>query len=81
MSNVGEDLKKELHKASDLLKTMRDEIRVQLHLAGQEAKDRWGKIEPEIEKVGHEIAKTSKSTVDDLVNRVKEFKNSLGKKS
>jgi hypothetical protein len=77
MSEVSEDIKKELRKTADLLKTMRDEIRVKLHLAGQEAKDRWQKLEPEIEKVGHEIAKTSKSTVDELVTRVKAFKKDL----
>ena len=77
MSDVSDEIKKELHKTHDLLKTMRDEIKVKLHLASMEAKERWGKIEPEIEKVGHEIAKTSKSTVDELVTRVKEFKKDL----
>ena len=77
MSDVSDELKKELRKTADLLKTMRDEIKVKLHLAGQEAKDRWQKIEPEIEKVGQEIAKTSKSTMDELVTRVKEFKKDL----
>ena len=77
MSQVSDDLKKELHKTADLLKTMRDEIRVKMHLAGQEAKDRWQKIEPEIDKVGLEIQKTSKAAVDELVTRVKEFKKDL----
>ncbi len=77
MSATGDEFKKELHKTADLLKTMRDEIRVKLHLAGQEAKDRWQKIEPEIDKVGQEIAKTSRATVDELVTRVKEFKKDL----
>ena len=77
MSDVSDELKKELRKTADLLKTMRDEIKVKLHLAGQEAKDRWQKIEPEIEKVGQEIAKTSKTTMDELVTRVKEFKKDL----
>jgi hypothetical protein len=77
MSDVSEELKKELTKTVGLLKTMRDEIKVKLHLAGQEAKDRWQKIEPEIEKAGNEVAKTTKATVDELVTRVKEFKKDL----
>ena len=77
MSEVSDELKKELKKTVDLLKTMRDEIKVKLHLAGQEAKDRWQKIEPEIEKAGNEVAKTSKATVEELVTRVKEFKKDL----
>jgi transposase len=77
MSQVSDELKKEAKKTIDLLKTMRDEIKVKLHLAGQEAKDRWQKIEPEIEKAGNEVAKTSKATIDELVTRVKEFKKDL----
>jgi hypothetical protein len=77
MSDVSDELKKEFRKTADMLKTLRDEVRVKLHLAGQEAKDRWQKIEPQIEKVGDDIAKTSKSAVDELVTRVKEFKKEL----
>lgn len=77
MSDVSDELKKELHKTVGILKTMRDEIKVKLHLAGQEAKDRWQKLEPEIEKAGNEVAKTSKAAVDELVTRVKEFKKDL----
>jgi uncharacterized protein YPO0396 len=77
MSEVSDELKKELRKTADTLKTLRDEIKVKLHLAGQEAKDRWQKIEPEIDKMGHEIHKTSKATIDELVTRVKEFKKDL----
>jgi hypothetical protein len=77
MSDVSDELKKELRKTVDVLKTMRDEIKVKLHLAGQEAKDRWQKMEPEIEKAGNEVAKTSKAAVDELLTRVKEFKKDL----
>jgi hypothetical protein len=77
MSEVSDELKKELRKTVDILKTMRDEIKVKLHLAGQEAKERWQKLEPEIEKAGNEVAKTSKAAVDELVTRVKEFKKDL----
>ena len=77
MSDVSDELKKELRKTVDVLKTMRDEIKVKLHLAGQEAKDRWQKIEPEIEKAGDQVAKTSKAALDELVTRVKEFKKDL----
>jgi hypothetical protein len=77
MSEVSDELKKELRKTADTLKTLRDEIKVKLHLAGQEAKDRWQKIEPEIDKMGQEIHKTSKATIDELVTRVKEFKKDL----
>ncbi len=77
MSEVSDELKKEVRKTVDLLKTMRDEIKVKLHLAGQEATDRWQKIEPEIERAGNEVAKTSKAAVDELVTRVKEFKKEL----
>jgi hypothetical protein len=47
----------------ELLKLLRDEIRLQIHLAGMDAKDTWRALEPELERVlreaetaGHELA-------------------------
>lgn len=40
----------ELKQLSDKIKTYRDEARVQLHLAGEEAKDEWDDLEKNWEK-------------------------------
>ena len=45
------DLKAEMKRGVDLLKTLRDEIKVKLHLAGMDVRDQWAKLEPELSKV------------------------------
>lgn len=40
----------ELKQLSDKIKTYRDEARVQLHLAGEEAKEEWEDLEKHWEK-------------------------------
>ncbi len=47
VSQTTQELKIELHKSLALLSTLRDEVRVTLHLAGMDAKDKWAKLEPE----------------------------------
>lgn len=51
------------------LKTLRDEIRVRLHLAGQEARQQWeSQIEPHLGRIELQI----KEAKDDTVEAVKE---------
>lgn len=37
------------------LRTLADEVRVRLHLAGMEAKDAWAKLEPKLVKYEHKL--------------------------
>lgn len=47
------------------LKTLRDEIRLRLHLAGQEARDRWEKhLEPYVEKLEGQVKSATESTME-----------------
>ena len=50
------DLKKEFDELTETLKQQRDEIEVQIHLAGMDAKEEWQKAEEKreqfIEKLG-----------------------------
>ncbi len=46
MGNITSELKSDLNKSLESLQTLRDEIRVRLHLAGMDAKDAWDKLEP-----------------------------------
>lgn len=49
------------------LKTLRDEIRLKLHLAGQEARERWEKyLEPYVEKLERQVKDASEGTYDTL---------------
>ncbi len=74
------DLKSELKKGVDLLKTLRDEVKVKLHLAGMEAKDQWAKLEPELSKVeraADQATESSKKLLDETLKRLKAIRDSL----
>ncbi|MGK4000490.1 hypothetical protein [Sorangium sp. So ce1024] len=80
MSNITTDLKSDLTKSLESLQTLRDEIRVRLHLAGMEAKDAWGKLEPTLldaEKLAEDVSETSRNALRDILEKVKEFRASL----
>ena len=74
------DLKNELKKGVDLLRTLRDEVKVKVHLAGMDAKDRWAKLEPElfkVERAAQQATESSKKLLDDALTRLKTLKDSL----
>jgi hypothetical protein len=81
MSQSTDDLKAELKKSLELLRTIRDEVRVKLHLAGMEAKEEaWKKLEPRIdavERMAHEASEASRAAVADVVKVLKEFRETL----
>jgi len=57
MNHTTKDLKGELERSAALLRTLRDEVRVQIHLSGMEAKDAWHKLEPSLEAALERAAK------------------------
>jgi lipid II:glycine glycyltransferase (peptidoglycan interpeptide bridge formation enzyme) len=74
------DLKSEMKKGVDLLKTLRDEVKVKLHLAGMDAKDQWAKLEPELSKVeraADQATEASKKLLDETLKRLKSIRDSL----
>ncbi|HJZ85757.1 MAG TPA: hypothetical protein VKN99_11335 [Polyangia bacterium] len=82
MSDANQDLKQELKRGLELLKTLRDEIRLDLHLAGMEARDQWTRLEPRIaqlEKRGQELGAASKQALDELLAAAKRLRDSLRK--
>jgi hypothetical protein len=77
---MSHDLKAELKKGLDHLQTLRDEVRVRLHLAGLEAKDEWNKLEPhlfEVEQAAKEASESSHRALTDAVARLKKLRESL----
>ncbi|AUX46208.1 hypothetical protein SOCE26_077130 [Sorangium cellulosum] len=84
MSNITSDLKNELQNSLTSLQTLRDEIRVRLHLAGMEAKDAWSKLEPTIldaEKLAGDVSETSRNALHDILQKLKDFRASLPERS
>ena len=62
------------------LKTLSDEIRVDLHLAGMDAKDKWKELEPrfrDAEKLAEEVSEVSRKAMDEMVERFRHFRESL----
>lgn len=82
MSQITTDMKAELQKSLTAMQTLRDEIRVQLHLAGMDAKDAWAKLEPKVEeaeKLAEEVSDASKAAVADVLEKLRELRSSLQK--
>jgi hypothetical protein len=74
------ELKDEVKKGLEQLKTLRDEVRVRLHLAGMDAKQEWNKLEPhlfEVEQAAREATEASRHAIGEAVERLKKFRQSL----
>jgi DNA-directed RNA polymerase alpha subunit len=62
------------------LKTMRDEIRVDIHLASMEAKDQWKKLEPlvrDAEKLAEDVSDVSRRSMEELTEKLRHFRESV----
>ena len=76
----GAELKSELRKGLERLKTLRDEVRVRLHLGSLELKDQWRKLEPylgDVERKAEELTETSRAAIQDAVKRLETLRSSL----
>lgn len=77
---MGEKLNADVKETIETLQMMRDEIRVKLHLAGMDAKDKWKTIEPKVDKVEgwlKDASQVSKDALHEVVNEVKSFRDSI----
>lgn len=77
-------LSDELNSAMQDLRAIRDEVRVQINLAGKEAKSHWEEIEPRLAKFERGVVDTSDAasaaTVDlakDLAKAFRTFRDRL----
>ena len=69
------DLEHQMRDLADELKRLRDEIRVKLHLASLEARDRWNELEPsmgQVEKLAREVNEALKRKLGELRDRLRE---------
>jgi len=74
------ELKTELKKSIERLQTLRDEVKVRLHLGSLDLKDQWRKLEPqigELEKKAEQLTEASFTAVADAVKRVEHIRSSL----
>lgn len=78
------DLKQTITDSLSVLRRLRDEIRVNIHLAQMDAKDRWHALEPQFfiaEKAALEFSAVSKRTVQATVEAFERLKASLTAKA
>lgn len=66
-------------KILDDLKTLRDEIKVKIHLAGMEAKDAWANLEAQARDVERDLVATARKTGQDARVQANKIKASLEK--
>jgi len=72
--------KQDLDKIVGQLRTIRDEIRVRLHLASTEAKEAWNNLEPtlaDIEQKMGQMTDETKAKAQDLLKRFGELRDRL----
>ena len=79
-SETTSELKNHVSESLRLLRQLRDEIRVELHLAGMEAQDRWKALDlrfSKAEKAGHEVTDSTKHLLQEAVGELKAFKDAI----
>lgn len=80
MSKTTAELRSELKRSLALLQTLRDEVRVRLHLGSRDLKDEWNQLEPrieEIEKKADELSEASRAALADALTSLKRVRASL----
>ncbi len=77
-------MRDELKQLSEKVKAYRDEARVQMHLASQEAKDEWNDLEEDWEKfrnrmdnLRHDAEDASKEVSSDVREKTQEWGDNL----
>jgi hypothetical protein len=69
---------------SDLetLATLRDEIRVRMHLAGMEIKDRWRELDKEVysleKSASTALTEATRAALKETITRLEKFRQTLG---
>lgn len=82
MSHTTTELKNEFTKSLGLMRTLRDEIRVKLHLASMDAKDQWNELEPrlaDIERAADKFTAATEVAVRDAVASLTKLRDTLMK--
>lgn len=71
------DLKSELERSTEALRTLRDEIRVQLHLGRLDARGEWERLAPRLEqtleRAKSDLSEATRQAVADVTEAAKRF--------
>jgi hypothetical protein len=75
-------LRQEIEKAMAQLRTLRDDIKVRVHLATQDAQEAWKKLEPNLGDLEQRMAQATEATkgmAQDLLKRFSELRDRVTK--
>jgi hypothetical protein len=79
MADTPQNLRSELERSTALLRKLRDEVRVQLHLGGLDVKDEWLKLEPRLEaaleRAAHEVSDASRSAIHEVLLSLRKLRD------
>lgn len=80
MSNVTDELKIELKNGLASLRTLRDEVRLKLHLASMDVRQQWKNLEPrlaDVEKAADDVSHASRAALTEAIDALKRLRASL----
>ena len=81
ISKTAQDIKAELEKSAKVLRELREEVRLQLHLGGLEVKDEWRRLEPRLEatleRAANELTDASHKAIAEVTDAVRRLRQTL----
>ncbi len=81
ITKAAQDIKSELEKSAKVLRELREDVRVQIHLGGLEVKDEWRRLEPRLEatleKAAREITDASQKAIAEVTDAVRRLRQTL----
>jgi hypothetical protein len=75
MSDLSKRIQGDIKTRLGELQTLRDEMRVKLHLASMDLKDEWAKLEPQLHDVEQKASHMTQATLDALNDALTRVRN------
>lgn len=84
-------LRDDAKKTWEKLQTLRDEVRLKIHLAGMDAKDEWNRLEQKMPELESQVGRTAEdlgevtrsaleTSISDAIRRLEKVRASLEKR-
>ena len=70
--------KPELSDPFTILRTIRDELKVRIHLAGMEARNTFDQLDAESEKILGKAERASKDTLETVIEKLRKLQRTIG---
>jgi hypothetical protein len=76
-----EDIKSELEKSAKVLRELREEVRVRIHLGGLDVKDEWRRLEPRLdatlERATRDVTDASRTAITEVTDAVRRLRQAI----